>query len=45
MEKAAERGNGASLDLVSLNTLDIGPVFRKRGDLQEPNGKPKGVME
>ena len=30
MQKAAQRGPGASLDLVSLNTLDVGAVFRKR---------------
>ncbi len=30
MQKAALREPGASLDLVSLNTLDASPVFRKR---------------
>ena len=34
MQKAAQRGPGASLDLVSLNTLDVAPVFRKRGQAQ-----------
>jgi predicted regulator of Ras-like GTPase activity (Roadblock/LC7/MglB family) len=30
MQIAALRAPGASLDLVSLNTLDISPIFRKR---------------
>ena len=30
MEKAAQRAPGASLDLVSLNTVDVSQVFRKR---------------
>jgi predicted regulator of Ras-like GTPase activity (Roadblock/LC7/MglB family) len=30
MEKAAQRAPGAGLDLVSLNTLDVSEVFRKR---------------
>ena len=30
MQKAAQRAPGASLDLVSLNTVDVSQVFRKR---------------
>jgi len=30
MQKAAQRAPGAGLDLVSLNTLDLSAVFRKR---------------
>ena len=30
MEKAAQRAPGASLDLVSLNTVDVSQIFRKR---------------
>jgi hypothetical protein len=30
MQQAARRAPGATLDLVSLNTLDASPVFRKR---------------
>jgi len=30
MQKAAQRAPGAGLDLVSLNTLDLSAIFRKR---------------
>lgn len=30
MQKAARRAPGTTVDLVSLNTLDIAPIFRKR---------------
>jgi len=30
MQKAARRAPGTAVDLVSLNTLDVSPIFRKR---------------